>query len=151
MWLLQLPVIFFMGKAIAGPGLGTSLTLLQKACAGIFGLGLGIETLADYQKFKFKCDKKNEGKFMQSGLFKYIQHPNYTGEIMCWWSIFGFCAPALTGLQYLSVVSPIWITVLLMKVSGIPLLRKQWKKKYGHMDQYWKWRNSTWKLFPGLW
>merc|ERR1712151_683956 len=91
-FVLQLPVIWFMGKTSLA---ATGLTMLQKFALGLWGVGLGIETIADHQKFQFKINPQNKGKFMSQGLFSWVQHPNYLGEIMVWFGHFLFAAPAL--------------------------------------------------------
>lgn len=111
-------------------------------------VGFIIEAIADYQKNVFRNDEKNSGQFMDKGLFSYIRHPNYLGEIMFWSGIFIFVSPFLNSLEYLSVISPIFITILLIFVSGIRLLEKSSRTRYGHLESYEAYFKRTWRLIP---
>lgn len=139
-FIIMLPVIVVLGKNIDGLG------VLSWVGFGIWLLGFLMETIADYQKYVFK--NENPSKFMRTGLWKYSRHPNYLGEIMCWVGIFVFCAPFLVGLEWLSIISPIWIFTLLMWVSGIPLLEKSADQRYGHLSEYQTYKSETGVLFP---
>ena len=92
----------------------------------LFTIGFIFEALADSQKFAFKTDPNNKGKFCTVGVWSMCQHPNYFGEMLMWWSLFFYCLYEMRDYEYFSVISPLWITLFLTKVSGIPLLRKQW-------------------------
>lgn len=114
----------------------------------IWAIGLLIETIADQQKFSFRQNKTNEGSFIQSGLWKWLQHPNYLGEILCWIGVFIVAIPSLEGWEWLAVVSPIWISILLIFISGIPFLQKASQKKYGHLETYQQYKKTTPLIFP---
>lgn len=92
----------------------------------IFTIGFLWESIADFQLKQFKSKPENKGKFMQSGLWKYSRHPNYFGEILVWWGIYIFTISY--GKWYLFIISPVTITFLLLKVSGIPFLQKKQSK-----------------------
>jgi steroid 5-alpha reductase family enzyme len=109
----------------------------------IYLIGLLIEAIADYQKFDFKKQDVNKGRWMDSGLWKYSRHPNYFGEILVWWGLFIVVIPFLSGIAYLTVLGPVFITLLLLFVSGIPLLEKSAEKKYGENKEYREYRDST--------
>ncbi|MBD3155066.1 MAG: DUF1295 domain-containing protein, partial [Candidatus Aenigmarchaeota archaeon] len=116
----------------------------------IWGLGLTIETIADLQKFKFKNNPKNKGKWIQSGLWKYSRHPNYFGEILCWVGVYIYCLNYLSGLNALiGLISPVFISSLLLFVTGIPRLEERHDKKYGDKKEYQKYKKKTSKLI--LW
>lgn len=83
-------------------------------------LGFGFESIGDQQLARFKADPRNAGKIMDRGLWAWTRHPNYFGDFAVWWGHFGF-ALAL-GVPWWTIVSPIAMSVLLMKVSGVPLL-----------------------------
>lgn len=83
--------------------------------------GWGWETVADYQLVRFKANPANRGKVMDSGLWRYCRHPNYFGECCLWW---GFFLIALAGGGWWSVVSPLVMTFLLLKISGVPMLEQ---------------------------
>jgi len=107
-----------------------------------------IEGLADYQKYIFK--QKHPDAFMQSGLWSYIRHPNYTGEILFWIGIAVITASMIDGLQpqLINLISPLWIIIILVFFSGIPPLEKSWIDKYGHLDAYQKYKKRSWRLLP---
>lgn len=116
----------------------------------IWLIGLTIETVADQQKFTFRQNKTNDGSFIQTGLWKRLQHPNYLGEILCWIGLFIVAIPSLEGWEWLSIISPIWISLLLCFISGIPLLQKASQKKYGHLVRYQNYQKNTSFLIPFL-
>ena len=92
----------------------------------IWFIGLSIETIADHQKYSFKLQEENQGVFISSGLWKFSRHPNYFGEILCW----------------------IFIIVLLVFVSGIPLLERSADQKYGDRKDYQHYKKNTNVLIP---
>lgn len=116
----------------------------------IWALGLLIETIADQQKFTFRQNATNDGAFIQTGLWKHLQHPNYLGEILCWIGVFIGAVPSLVNWEWLAIISPIWIIFLLVFVSGIPLLQKASQKKYGHLKSYQTYQKNTPLLIPFL-
>ena len=110
--------------------------------------GLTIETIADSQKFKFKNDPKNKGSWIDTGIWKYSRHPNYFGEISCWWGIFIYSLSFQNGLSWLTIIGPVFITLLIMFVSGIPTLEKKYKERYKDNTDYQKYKNETNLLVP---
>ncbi len=138
-WIIALPAIIF----IQVPDLKVSMAGL-----GIWLIGFIIETVADTQKFLFK--EKHPDRYMDSGIYSIIRHPNYLGEILCWLGIWIYVVPSIIGWQWLSMISPIWIVFLLVKISGIPLLEKKGKRKYGGDPAYIHYMNDTHKLIPGV-
>ena len=90
-----------------------------------------MEAIADTQKFIFKMDSQNDNKFIKSGLWAYSRHPNYCGEIVLWTGVSVFAFGSLTGLQMISLISPLFVYLLLTKLSGVPLLEKKADKKWG--------------------
>jgi steroid 5-alpha reductase family enzyme len=116
----------------------------------IAAAGVLIEATADRQKNSFK--DSNPDAFCDVGLWRFSRHPNYAGELMTWWGLFAAAAPCLTLTQgCLAVLCPLTITGLLLKVSGIPLLEKQYEERYGDSEKYQEYKNKTPLLFPGLW
>ncbi len=140
--IVMIPVIIYLGKE------SVSLGFLHYLGMAMWLLGLVVESVADQQKFAFKSNEANKGQFMRSGIWKYSQHPNYAGEMLCWIGVFLFCVPALVGWEWLSIISPIWIVFLLLFVSGIPYLKKSANKKYGHLEAYQDYKKNTPLLFP---
>lgn len=114
----------------------------------IWAVGLSIEAVADQQKFHFKNNPENKGKWVDVGLWKYSRHPNYFGEVLCWVGLFTAVFPYLSGLKYLFIISPLYITLLLLFVSGIPPLEKRYEEKYGDNRKYQQYKSSTSLLIP---
>lgn len=113
--------------------------------------GLLIEGFADYQKSVFRNNPANKDKWINTGLWKYSRHPNYFGEILVWLGVYIFSLSKLTTLQILfGAVSPLYISTLLIFVSGIPLLEKAADKKWGTNAEYlaYKKRTSVLVLLP---
>ncbi len=105
-------------------------------------IGWLFETFADYQLLKFKRNPANKGKVMDSGLWRYSRHPNYFGEVCVWWGI--FLISIGSGYWYLSLLSPILITYMLLKVSGVTML----EKRYDGNDKYSEYKRKTSEFFP---
>jgi steroid 5-alpha reductase family enzyme len=94
--------------------------------------GFFFESVGDYQLFKFKKNRSNQGKIMTSGLWKYTRHPNYFGEATIWWGIFLIALSAPYGLT--AIISPVLMVFLLLKVSGAPMLEKKYKGNIEFME-----------------
>ncbi len=137
-WIIMLPSIVVLSKP-AGPPIGVFFYL----GAALWVIGFLIETVADQQKFVFKNDPANKGKWIQHGLWKYSRHPNYFGEVMLWFGLFVMAVPVLSGWTWAVVLGPIFITVLLLKVSGIPLLEESADKRYGNLPEYQEYKRRT--------
>ena len=116
----------------------------------IWILGFGIETIADNQKKAFNTEPNNQGKWIDSGLWSYSRHPNYLGEILLWTGIAFFGISCFTGLERVAWISPIFIYILLTKVSGTPILDKRALEKWGDDPEYQKYRDNTPALIPRL-
>ncbi|KAJ4934464.1 hypothetical protein JOQ06_007259 [Pogonophryne albipinna] len=116
---------------------------------GLWGLGFATEAIADQQKWIFKNDPGNAGKFIQSGLWAYSRHPNYFGEILQWGGLWLSASSVMKGpLQLLSAASPLFVWFLLRHVSGIPILEKQALKKWGADPQFQDYIRNTPLLWP---
>ncbi len=114
-------VIFINGSS--GAAL-SPLGLLDAAGTAVWAAGFLFEAVGDAQLARFKRDPSNRGRIMDRGLWKFSRHPNYFGESLMWWGIF-MLAQNLTG-PWPTDVSPVLITFLLVRVSGIPLLEKKY-------------------------
>lgn len=90
--------------------------------AALWLVGFFFETVGDYQLDRFLKNPENKGRLMRYGLWKYSRHPNYFGEITMWWGMFVIALAAPWG--FLTIISPLTITFLIMKVSGVPMLEK---------------------------
>lgn len=110
--------------------------------------GFAIEVMADYQKTQFRKNRANQGKFIQSGLWAWSRHPNYFGEIVLWIGVAVIAAPVLSGWQWVTMLSPLFVIVLLMRVSGVPLLEAKADKKWGEDAAYQAYKANTPVLIP---
>ena len=110
-------------------------------------LGFGIEVVADSQKTAFNAKPENEGKWIDEGLWSRSRHPNYLGEILLWTGIAIFGVACFEGLEMVSWISPVFVYLLLTKVSGIPLLDRRALAKWGDDPEYQKYREDTPALF----
>ena len=102
-----------------------SLGILELVGIAVWIVGFIFEALGDKQLKNFIADKKNKGHIMKSGLWKYTRHPNYFGEATMWWGIFIITLSSQSGIE--GIISPIIITLLLLYVSGVPMLEKHYK------------------------
>ncbi len=89
----------------------------------VWAVGFSFEALADWQLYHFKLDPANKGELLTDGVWKYSRHPNYFGEVTLWWGIFLLALSHPYGV--VSIIGPLTITILILKVSGIPLLEKK--------------------------
>ena len=104
--------------------------------------GFIFESVGDKQLAEFKKDPANKGHIIQSGLWKYTRHPNYFGEATMWWGI--FLLTISVPLGWSAVISPLTITLMLLYVSGVPML----EKKYKDNPEFQKYARRTNKFFP---
>ena len=120
------------------------------AIAGVFLwlVGFSIEVVADRQKTKFRQLPENADHFITSGLWAYSRHPNYFGEILLWLGITVIALPTLVGWQYMTLISPIFVALLLIKVSGVRLLEADGKDRWGSDPNYQYYVNNTPLLVP---
>ncbi|WP_295101189.1 DUF1295 domain-containing protein [uncultured Microbacterium sp.] len=112
--------------------------------------GMTVEIVADAQKSAFRADPKNKDEFIRTGLWSRSRHPNYFGEIVIWVGVFLTAAPVLAGWQWVAILSPLFVILLLTRVSGIPLLEARAEKKWGDRADYIEYRESTPSLIPRL-
>lgn len=104
----------------------SELSLLSFAALGLWVLGFLFENVGDAQLDAFLKKPENKGRIMDQGLWKYTRHPNYFGESLMWWSIALLAYSVLpNSLQLIGFISPLLITFLLLKVSGVPMLEKR--------------------------
>jgi steroid 5-alpha reductase family enzyme len=99
----------------------TPLGWLDAIGAAVWLLGMVFEAGGDWQLARFKADPANRGKVLDSGLWRYTRHPNYFGDFCVWWGLFLI---ALAGGGWWSVIGPLVMSGLLLKVSGVVLLEK---------------------------
>lgn len=113
-------------------------------------IGLTTEVTADLQKSAFKADPANEGAFICTGLWSRSRHPNYFGEIVLWLGVFLVAAPVLSGWQWIALFSPIFVILLLTKISGLPMLEEKADKRWGGQHDYEVYKSHTPVLIPRL-
>ncbi len=150
-WLLQaisvavimLPVSYLLGRGGA-PGFG----IWAIAGSAVWLAGLVIEAVSDAQKSAFKGAEKNRDRFVSSGLWRYSRHPNYFGEMLVWWGLFVYAVPFLDGAAFAVAIGPVFITLLLLFVSGIPPLERGAEAKYGADPAYREYKRRTSILVP---
>jgi steroid 5-alpha reductase family enzyme len=152
-WTIQaLWVTFTAAAALVAITTSTRKELDVFAIVGflIWVIGFAIEVTADMQKSRFNADPANKGKFIQTGLWSRSRHPNYFGEIVLWIGVAIIALPVLQGWQWVAMISPIFVTLLLTRVSGIPLLEKKADKKWGGQEDYEAYKKKTPVLIPKL-
>jgi steroid 5-alpha reductase family enzyme len=114
----------------------------------VWVIGFTIEVIADAQKSRFKANPDNKGEFIQTGLWSRSRHPNYFGEIVLWVGVAVIALPVLQGWQWVALISPVFVILLLTRVSGIPLLEKKADEKWGGQEAYESYKKTTPVLIP---
>ena len=114
----------------------------------VWVLGFGLEAMADQQKSAFRKDPANDGRFIATGLWSWSRHPNYFGEIMLWTGIAIMAVPVLSGWRWVALVSPVFVAVLLIRISGIPALERRGAKRWGDDPAYQEYVRTTSVLVP---
>jgi steroid 5-alpha reductase family enzyme len=135
-WVVSLPLL---SAATGARALGT----LDYAGALVVIFGIAFESIGDAQLAKFKADARNRGRVLDTGLWRYTRHPNYFGECCVWW---GFYLLALATGGWWSVIGPLLMTILLLKVSGVSLLEKDIGQR---RPQYREYVQRTNAFIPG--
>ena len=113
----------------------------------LFLSGFAIEVIADQQKRRHRA-RFGPDRFIDTGLWRRSRHPNYFGEITLWCGIALLAAPALSGWQWATLVSPVFVTVLLTRISGIPLLERKADQRWGDDPTYRAYKKNTPVLVP---
>ena len=110
--------------------------------------GFIVEVVADHQKTRFRSKKENRDKFINEGLWSFSRHPNYYGEITLWFGIAFIAFPVLQGWQLLTLISPIFVYILLTRISGVTMLERRADKKWGDDPEYQLYKETTSSLIP---
>ena len=150
-WTLQaLWVLTTMAAALAivTGGERISMSWLGWIGFGVWLFGFAVEVVADAQKSSFKNDPVNQGQFIRTGLWAWSRHPNYFGEIVLWTGVAVMAIPVLTGWQYATLISPVFVSFLLMKMSGVPLLERKADERWGGQEEYEAYKAATPVLIP---
>jgi len=142
-WVVMIPsILFFQNKV-------SEISTIAYLGVLIWFVGLVIEGVADQQKYRFINDPANKGKWIDSGLWKYSRHPNYFGEILLWFGVYFFTVFGLSSAQSLvGIIGPLYIALLIIFVSGIPLLEKAADKRWGEDENYRRYKKKTSSLIP---
>ena len=135
-WIISVPLLVALTS-------GSEIGIIEIAATALWITGFLIEAIADLQLYRFKSRPENRGKVLDSGLWAYSRHPNYFGEFLIWWSYFLF---ALSAGGWWTVFSPLLMTVLLLKVSGVSLMEKGITERRAGYREY---IQSTNAFFPG--
>ena len=138
------------GLAAASSADSPPLDAFFAAGLALWLAGFAFEVTADTQKTRFRADPANKDRFISSGLWSISRHPNYFGEIALWIGIAVIALPALSGSQYLTLISPIFVIFLLTRVSGINMLERAGKQRWGDDPAYQAYLDSTPALVPFL-
>jgi len=152
-WTLQgLWVSFTAAAALGAITSGAAVEFDAFAVAGlcVWLTGFGFEAVADYQKNSFAANPAHAGKFISTGLWSISRHPNYFGEIVIWIGIALIAFPALEGWRLVTLLSPVFVALLITKVSGVPLLEEYADKTWGGREEYERYKKTTPVLVPGL-
>jgi len=139
LWFVSLPVQVATVARDAPP-----LGWLDAVGGCLFLLGLGFESVGDWQLARFKRNPANQGRVMDRGLWRYTRHPNYFGDACVWWGLYLIAA---AGGAWWTILSPLAMTVLLLKVSGVTLLEKTITER---RPEYAAYQARTNAFFPGL-
>jgi steroid 5-alpha reductase family enzyme len=135
-----------------------AITSTNKAPLDLFALagslvwlaGFTIEVVADQQKRRFHARPGNRDSFIRDGLWSWSRHPNYFGEIVLWIGVAVIALPVLRGWQVVTLISPVFVALLLTRISGIPMLEARADEKWGGQPDYEAYKAGTPSLIPRL-
>jgi steroid 5-alpha reductase family enzyme len=145
-WTLQgLWVLLTAAAALAIITTGNRQNLGVVAFIGIavWIIGFAIEVVSDRQKSAFRADPANKGRFISSGLWAWSRHPNYFGEITLWAGIAIVAVPILSGWSWVALISPVFVYVLITRVSGLPMLERRADERWGGEEDYEEYKRNT--------
>jgi steroid 5-alpha reductase family enzyme len=126
MWIIAAPLLAVQTVANV-----SSLTIVNVVGIAVWAIGYFFEVVSDYQLVRFKSNAQHHGKLLTSGLWHYSRHPNYFGDTMQWW---GFYILATASGYWWTIFSPVIMTLLLLRVSGVTLLEKTMKTRPGYEE-----------------
>jgi steroid 5-alpha reductase family enzyme len=150
-WTLQgLWVTLTLAAALAAITTTTRKELDPFAAIGflVWVFGFSFEVAADTQKSRFRADPKNKGRFIHTGLWAWSRHPNYFGEIVLWVGVAIITLPVLRGWQWVTLISPAFVALLITRISGVPILEKQADERWGGQEEYEAYKERTPVLIP---
>jgi len=152
-WVLQAVWVFAVSLPVIFVNAPLSITQVNWTPMDIIGLtffivGILCETLSDQQKFNFRNDPSNRGKWCQVGFWRFSRHPNYFGEIIIWIGIFLISSSICVGGQWAGVLSPLFTAFILLFLSGIPLLEEKSDNRHKEKEEYLEYKRRTSPLIP---
>ena len=148
-FLMQYALLFIVclpAQLGAASGDDTRLSMIQWVGVAIALIGIAFETIGDAQLTAFRNNPAMDGKVLDTGLWRYTRHPNYFGDACTWWGI--WLVAANTPLGAATIIGPILITFLLMRVSGVPMLEHRLKKNRPGYEDYLRRTSSFFPLPP---
>mmetsp|Transcript_11722 Transcript_11722/g.37175 ORF Transcript_11722/g.37175 Transcript_11722/m.37175 type:complete len:332 (-) Transcript_11722:661-1656(-) len=153
-WLLQALWISFTAgagwAALSGVRATSQAVEIGLVVGGmvVWLVGFGSEAVADAQKKAFRRDSSNKGRFITTGLWSVSRHPNYAGEITLWLGIAIASVPYLRGAQFVTLISPLFVFLLIRFVSGVPMLEEKGEERWGEEDAWQRYVREVPVLFP---
>jgi steroid 5-alpha reductase family enzyme len=135
MWVISWPLQVGIARV-------TDWNLFATAGVALFCVGFLFESIGDFQLARFKSKKTNRGQVMNQGLWRYTRHPNYFGDFLVWW---GFSLIAVQAEWWWTLVSPLIMSFLLIRVSGVRLLESSLRTRVAGYEDYVR---STSGFFP---
>lgn len=153
-WVLQGLWVFITALPVTSlnalGGSGTSLGTQDYIGLSLWVIGFGFELLADHQKTQFKAVKGNKGKFINTGLWAISRHPNYFGEMLLWFGAYIVANGGMTSplQKFVTFFCPVFVSLLLIFVSGVNLLEKSSDARFGTSKGYEEYKTSTPVLIP---
>jgi len=146
-FLVSLPVLIMITKSGPQP----ELQALDIVGWSLWAKGFLIEIVADHQKERFRHRADSDQTWIDEGLWSHAQHPNYFGEILLWTGICLSGVHCYEGAEWLALLSPVFVYLILTQVSGIPMVRERCEEKWGDDPGYWAYRRRTHVLIPWPW
>ena len=153
-WTLQALWVFLTLNAVlvinTQSGEAPPLGLWDGVGLALWVVGFSVEVIADSQKSAFNSKEENDGRWINEGLWARSRHPNYFGEILLWAGLAAFGVACFEGTELVAWVSPIFVYLLLTRVSGIPILDRRALERWGEDPDYLSYRKATPTLIPRL-
>ena len=155
-WFLMTWTVQGLWVLITSSAALAAITSSKRSDFGIIGIigiilwltGFVIEIVADEQKRKFKLDPSKQNSFITDGLWSWSQHPNYFGEIVLWIGVSLVALPGLSSWQHFTLISPVFVFILLTRISGLPMLNSAARKRWGDDPEFMAYKKSTPVLIP---
>jgi|TARA_X000000368_G_scaffold335856_1_gene273406 steroid 5-alpha reductase family enzyme len=148
LWVFVTLIVVVVINSQSGPS--PSLSIWDGIGVTVWLIGFGIEVLADSQKTSFNEKPENSGKWIDEGLWSRSRHPNYLGEVLLWAGIACFGIACFEELEMVAWISPLFVYLLLTKISGVPILDERGLEKWGDDPDYQRYRSETPALIPHL-